>query len=106
LALAIVPVEGFGEELRLASMVFSNSRFRRVLRALAEHPRGKMETKPLLYLALGRVSKKDHWVLRELASLGLIRRYPGHNDDGRFVVWNEVTELGRRVLEIVEEMEG
>ena len=101
----VVPVDGVGEELRLASIVFGNSRFRRVLRALAEHPRGKMETKPLLYLALGRVSKKDHWVLRELASLELIRRYPGHNDDGRFVVWNEITPLGRRVLEIVEEID-
>ena len=82
--------------------VRERSMARRVLRYLAMF--GRAPTKPLLSALFGKPSKKAHALLNELAALGLIRRYPGHNRDDRFVVWNEITPLGRRVLEIVEEM--
>ncbi len=97
-------VEGLdGELVRAILFVKNSSRARRVLEYLAL--RGREATKPLLRAVLGREGKKNHALLNELMALGLIRRYSGHNDDGHYVVWNEITELGRKVLEIVEGME-
>ena len=84
--------------------VGSSSMAKRVLEYLARF--GKTPTKPLLRNLFGKPSKKTHRLLNDLAALGLIRRYSGHNEDGYYVVWNEITELGRRVLGIVESMES
>ena len=55
--------------------------------------------------AIGTVNDRNHWLLRRLEALGLIRRYSGRNDQNIPVVWNELTPLGRRVLELVEAVE-
>jgi len=89
--------------LEAVVFVSSSRRARRVLGLLLRL--GRMSTTDLMYAAFGRVSRDDHRMLRVLESLGLIRRYRGV-DKGHWVVWNEITELGRRVLEIVESMEG
>ena len=41
--------------------------------------------------------------LRELESWGLIRRYPGIFC-GRYVVWNELTEAGLTVVELIRRL--
>ena len=91
-----------GELIQAVLFVKNSSRARRVLEYLAL--RGRAATKPLLRTVLGRESKKNHALLNELMALGLIKRYSGHNEDGHFVVWNEITPLGRLVLEIIESM--
>lgn len=91
-----------GELIQAVLFVRNSSRARRVLEYLAL--RGREATKPLLRAVLGRVGRKDHALLNELMALGLIKRYSGHNEDGHFVVWNEITPLGRLVLELVEGM--
>ena len=91
--------------------VRANTRAYRILKALATARRRRMYTVELLMVALGRVNNHDHQLLKRLESFGLIRRYPGHlyedeGERGPRVVWNELTPLGRRVLEIVENMLG
>ena len=108
LAASGVPVGGVsegldGELIQAVVFVRNSSRARRVLEYLAR--RGREATKPLLVATLGRVGRKDHALLNELMALGLIKRYSGHNEDGHFVVWNEITPRGRLVLELVEAVE-
>ena len=96
-----VPVAG--RVLEAVFFVRGSRRARRILEVLARS--GRLPTVPLLDLAVGRVGRDDHLLLKQMAAMGLIRRYKGEND-GHWVVWNELTPLGRRVLEIVESMEG
>ena len=92
-----------GDGLDAVLFVLRSRMARRVLVLLS---RRRMATKPLLRIAFGTPSNTGHEMLRRLETLGLIRRYPGRNDANIPVVWNELTPLGRRVLEIVEEMES
>ena len=79
-------------------------RSRMTRRVLVILPRHRMRTKPLPEAAFGAPSNTGLDMLRRREALGLIRRYSGHNEDGHFVVWNEITPLGRRVLGLVEGM--
>lgn len=88
-------------------LVKTNSRARRILQALSKTRR--MYTAQLLRGALGRINNYDHDLLKRLEAHGLIRRYEGHlyeDERGPRVVWNELTPLGRRVLELLETMDG
>jgi len=92
-----------GDGLDAVLFVLRSRVARRVLEILR---RGRVATKPLLRLVNGAPSNTGYDVLRRLEALGLIRRYSGRNDANIPVVWNELTPLGRRVLEVVEAMEG
>lgn len=99
-----VRVVGVGPVLEAVFFVRGSRRARRVLEVLSE--RGRLPTVSLLRLTVGRVGRDDHLLLKQMEFLGLIRRYRGENEDGHWVVWNEITVLGKRVLEIVKSMEG
>ena len=84
--------------------VKSSRRARLVLERLARF--GRRNTVDTLQLGVGRVSKDDYWVLRRLEALRLIKRYRGVDENGHWVVWNEITPLGRRVLEVIKSMDA
>lgn len=87
-----------------AALVAQSRRAREVLRELLVF--GKRPTKHLLKAALGRVSRDDYDLLVQLAALGLVKRYPGHDENNHYVVWNEITPLGKKVLEVLGELPG
>ena len=99
----VVSTAQAGDVLDAVVLVSRSRVARRVLQVLGRH--GRLATKPLLRLVNGAPSNTGYDVLRRLVELGLVKRYSGRNDANIPVVWNEITPLGRRVLEIVESME-
>jgi len=49
--------------------------------------------------------QENHAILGKLTVLRLICRYSGCRNKGHFVVWNKITPLSLRVLEIDKSME-